>query len=446
MAETTLNQPELPDSEMRWELLERVAASPHLNHAPRLREILMYVGRRSLKEGCFQVREQEIGVDVFGRSETYDTGIDNIVRTNVSELRKRIDAYFDAEGLHEMLTMEIPRGSYVPVFCLRAEAGQKAVGYSPAASLPTDAHGVTPGGPSNLAFRLWKIAAFVGFVFAIGSTAALWIQNRTTQQALHKVNLSLHPWRSQPAVAALWSEFLDSNQNTDIVISDASFTLVQNLSKQSFPFNDYLTRSYLNQLQARNLGPDGRAALSLIAAKTLVNSSESRLAQRILLADPLAKNLHYYSAREYQPSLIKNDNVILIGGPVGNPWDKLLDSPLNFTVELGGPLLAPIINRTPAANEQAAYTPVEGAVGYCVVAFLPTPNHNGKALLIAGSGSEATEAAGDFLESESQLSTLLKASHSGKFPYFEVLLRVSFVRGTPITSTIETYRTYPNLH
>jgi hypothetical protein len=86
------------------------------------------------------------------------------------------------------------------------------------------------------------------------------------------------------------------------------------------------------------------------------------------------------------------------------------------------------------------------SVDYCVVAYLPNPDHNGVVLVIEGTGAEATEGAGDFLLSDDQLSNFKKMMHVDKFPYFEVLLKVSSVRGTPLTATIVAYRAYPNLH
>ena len=115
-----------PDSKTCWSLLERVASSSQLKRAARLRELLLFVGRRSLIDGCTQVREQEIGIEVFGRSEAYDTTVDNIVRSNVSDLRKRIEAYFYGEGSRETVIMEIPRFSYIPVFRYRPVDPQKA--------------------------------------------------------------------------------------------------------------------------------------------------------------------------------------------------------------------------------------------------------------------------------------------------------------------------------
>ena len=97
-------------------LIDRVARSPHFARSARLRDFLLYVGHESLKSGVAEIREQEIGIHVFGRSPSYDRSQDNIVRVNASELRKRIEAYFNTEGAEEPLVFSIPRGGYKPVF------------------------------------------------------------------------------------------------------------------------------------------------------------------------------------------------------------------------------------------------------------------------------------------------------------------------------------------
>ena len=88
-----------PDEEIDpavcWKLVERAAASDSLKRATRLREFLFYVAAKSLKEGRTELHEQEIGHDVFGRNESYDTSQDNIVRVSATELRKRINSFFE---------------------------------------------------------------------------------------------------------------------------------------------------------------------------------------------------------------------------------------------------------------------------------------------------------------------------------------------------------------
>src|SRR5580700_6534351 len=181
MAVSTSNEKEVPASEECWALLDRITASSQLRRAPRLREFLLYVSRRSLGDGRGQVHEQEIGVEVFGRSDTYDTSVDNIVRANATELRKRIDAYFNSEGSHEKMVMEIPRGSYVPVFRYRSAGPEIAATVQTEIQIPSlESAGSIPEGKQTS--QNWSVAGRITagllvIVLAIGC-AYFWSQNR----------------------------------------------------------------------------------------------------------------------------------------------------------------------------------------------------------------------------------------------------------------------------
>jgi hypothetical protein len=238
---------------------------------------------------------------------------------------------------------------------------------------------------------------------------------------------------------------LDSNRDTDVVVGDDSLLLIEQITKQYPSFNSYLSRSYLSDPKLQNLDADKRFVLNLVASKGLGSTSEFKLAQRILALDPVYKRIHLYSARQYMPALLKQNNVILIGGRVSNPWEALFQEKLNFDEDMRFEDLgvSSVTNHTPQAGEEAVNTGTD-QVGYCVVAYLPNPSQNTFVLLMEGTNSEATEAAGDFLLSETQLAGFLQKLHATTFPPFEVLLRISQVRGTPLTATVEAYRTYPN--
>ncbi len=434
----------MPDSEKCWALLERVAASSQLRRATRLQELLFYMGKRSLKDGCDRVHEQEIGAQVFGRPESYDTTIDNIVRTNVSDLRKRIEAYFNSEGHHEKLIMEIPRGSYVPVFRYRSAESENGTSALPdmavpAMELPAVTPVATPIAEPRRRIPGWRtVVGFLILTLAIGCALFYWSRYRVLHQALYA-------WQEQPSVDALWSRILSANPQTDIVLSDASIGLVQTLSQKTFPLKDYLGRSYLGQLQGEDLSADMHTAVNRILAWNLGSPDEFALARRILALDPLSDHLHLYNARYYMPDLIRRDSVILIGARKSNPWAELFEDRTNFITRFGNNGVVTVENQSPAVGEQKTYTQTEAAE-YCVVAYLPSTEHNGVALLIEGTDAEATEAAGDFLLSEAQLSNFRKMLHVNHFPYFEVLLKVSSVRGTPLTATVNAYRIYPSSH
>src|ERR1017187_342482 len=444
LLESALPEKELPYSEACWALVERIVASPQLKRAARLREFLLYVGQRSIKDGLDQVHEQEIGSNVFGRPANYDTSLDNIVRVNASELRKRIEDYFESDGAAETLILEVPRGSPKPVFRYRtvepvAQSEPKVVAIpSPRAlELPEK-----PLAAPKRTERLLLVIAGIVIVALAACCFVLWNQKIALQR-------SLNTWQGTPVVGSFWSGILGARQNTDIILADTSFALIEDITKRSIPLNEYLNRNYIGKIQSPNLSQDRRVDLGMIAQRNNGSLGDFRAAQHILALDPPGKSFHMYSSRDFTPALVKQDNVILIGARKSNPWVDLFEGSLNFTAEYDSNRSIDYIrNKTPAAGEQEIYAPPPSPStgGYCVVAYLPNPQQPGNVLILAGTDSAATEGAGDFLTSEDQLSRFQKMLHVTTLPYFEVVLKTSNLNGTPIDSRVVAYRTYPGSH
>ncbi len=442
MNEVMQQEKEVPTQKTCWELLERVVNSSQLRRSARLQNLLLYVGRRTLREGTSEIHEQEIGIEVYGRPAGYDTNVDNIVRVNASELRKRVASYFDMEGSDEPLLMEIPRGKYVPCFQYRpveqsVDREQEPIGpvaISPAAEEeePSLDVPVIPGRHRGILTNILTWSAIAVLVIACG---ILWYNNRELQRAVH-------PWRYEPLIARVWSGFLDDGRDTDIVMEDSSFLLVQNLDKRTFTLNEYLSRSYLDNQTVSGLSPEMQDIQKVIGGKTLARAAEVRLIQRILTLDLGSKNLHIYNGREYIPGLINRDNVILLGNPTSNPWFQVFQFRLNFRQQADSQSESQIFNVSPTGHEQEIYKPTTD-IAYGIVANLPKPDQNGDILLVEGTSSEATEACGNFVLSEEELLKLSNLLHTKDLPYFELLLKVSHLTGTPISTSIEAYRVYP---
>ena len=92
-----------------------------------------------------------------------------------------------------------------------------------------------------------------------------------------------------------------------------------------------------------------------------------------------------------------------------------------------------ILNRNPAAGEQTTYAPVmdrNAISAYSVVAYLPNPSRTGRVIILAGTDSDATGAAAEFLTSEDALRSLQEKFHTKTMPYFELLLKTSRLSGT----------------
>lgn len=447
VSEPALFQEDLPYSQACWAVLERILASPQLKRAARLREFLLFVGQRSIKDGLDQIHEQEIGSKVFGRPADYDTSLDNIVRVNASELRKRIDDYFESDGAGETLIMEIPRGSYKPVFRQRAiepTIQPKIIAEPSAVSLPGSNAAGTPLPASARRDRRLLLLAGVLIVGLASACWFLWSQNRTLHRSLNG-NAS----QSTPAVSTFWSGILSGRPNTDIILADTSFALIEDITRRSIPLSEYLSRDYVNKIQSPDLSQDRRADLTMIVRRNNGSLGDFRAAQHVLALDTSGKNFHLYSARDYSPALVKQDNVILVGARKSNPWVDLFAADMNFTAEYDSSRSVDFIrNRAPSAGEQEIYSPPPSPStgGYCIVAYLPNPQQAGKVIILAGTDSAATEGAGDFITSEDQLSRFQKMLNVTTLPYFEVVLKTTNLNGTPIDAKIVAYRTYPASH
>jgi hypothetical protein len=229
--------------------------------------------------------------------------------------------------------------------------------------------------------------------------------------------------------------------------TQATITLIEDFTQRQISLNDYLSRSHLHQLEAQELSVDRKNDLNLIVSRNFGSVGDFRVAQRIMALDPTAQKYHLFYARDYTPTQIKQNNVILIGGWKSNPWVDLFEERMNFVIEYD-PITSnsSIKNRAPAAGEHQVYasphTP-QSSVGYSIVAYLPNIGQSGKALIIEGTGSQAPEAAGDFLTSESQFSVLEKRLGVRKLPHFEVLLETRLVNNPPLDTKIIAYRTFP---
>lgn len=445
-------------ADWRWELAERIAHSPPLSRASQLRAILLFIVRRAILQPEETIGEFDVAHEALGRRGDFNPLDDSIVRVQVAHLRKKLDLYFATEGKNEKVVLTIAMGSYEPVFSERwnhaltfqqvpecesvaldntGDDGEKA-----AIVAGTKEGGATPEISRATGRPRWvkaeRLIAGLVILLLAGACIALWIQNRSIYQ-------SFYAWKSRPAVSSFWSEMLATDSNTDVIVGDSSFALLQDIAKKSFPFSDYLGHGYIEQIRAQAMTPERREDLALIAGKSLGSVSEFRLAQRILALEPLSGEIRVYNASEYTPPLIKRDNLIVVGSRIVNPWGELFESRLNFVATADSDGFVKIVNRAPIAGEQQIYVPVYSAVQYCVVAYLPNPDQGaGKVLLIEGTGSEATEAAGDFLFSEDQLANFQKSLHVTKLPFFEVLLKISAVKGTPLTATVLAYRIHPN--
>jgi TolB-like protein/Flp pilus assembly protein TadD len=96
--------------------LSAVLASAVFSKAGRLSRFLRFVVEQSLEGHAEQISEYSIGLHVYDRPESFDSRLDAIVRVEAGRLRSKLREYYEVEGKNAPIRIELPKGSYTPVF------------------------------------------------------------------------------------------------------------------------------------------------------------------------------------------------------------------------------------------------------------------------------------------------------------------------------------------
>src|SRR3569623_2054748 len=98
------------------EQLHRLLAHPLFAISKRYPALLAYTVEQTLLGNSGDLIERSIGIEVVGRTPTYDANADPVVRITAGEVRKRLGLYYYDSAHAGELVIELPVGSYVPVF------------------------------------------------------------------------------------------------------------------------------------------------------------------------------------------------------------------------------------------------------------------------------------------------------------------------------------------
>ena len=97
---------------------DRILASKVFSLSKRQSAFLDYVIKASLEGRADRLKEFTLGIEVFGKDDSFDPRVDSIVRVEASRLRAKLREYYVDEGQSETVRIDIPKGHYVPVFRL----------------------------------------------------------------------------------------------------------------------------------------------------------------------------------------------------------------------------------------------------------------------------------------------------------------------------------------
>jgi hypothetical protein len=114
MVQNTNSSP--PDNDAITGQIELILNSPDFDAHPRQKAILTYIVKRTLAGKAREITDATLATEVFGRRSDYDPRIDPIVRIQTDVLRRALARYYKTAGKNDPIRIDIPRGTYVPVF------------------------------------------------------------------------------------------------------------------------------------------------------------------------------------------------------------------------------------------------------------------------------------------------------------------------------------------
>jgi hypothetical protein len=416
--------------------LQEILNSSVFSGSRRSQEMLRYVVERAAQGNVDLLKERLIGIAVFRRATDYDTASDSTVRVAANEIRKRLAQYYMSDGTDAEVRIELPSGGYTPRFEFNGSFTEALVAHS-APGLPV----AVPAARRRVSRVNVLLAAIA--VAALAVALGLWANNRdlARAQGLDK--------GAGVAGALPWSAFLNSPLQTQIVLADVSVGTTQELTDQPITLQDYIARNFIPHPEV--LGKETLRLATMLTHRMYTSSADATTVASLLKLHPrLAQKMSVWHSRTVLLEELNSNNAIFLGTGYSNLWTQTVDPQLNFHIAYDREHHRHYyVNRHPKPGEPAVFEPAgpTGTTGiaYAVVAFIPNSRHDGHDLLLAGTNTEATKEAGEFITHLDRCATALRKigiDPRGPARSFEVMLQVHAIGGTSSSSDVIAWRTY----
>jgi hypothetical protein len=433
--QTSVSQPLASDdllTDRRWQLVQRIISSSPFQKSTRLRDLLQFITEQSIHGNAHELTEHHIGNALFHKPSDYSPLEDSSVRVHARQLRLKLHEYFNEEGRNEPLILDIPKGSYAPVFrtVLKTADLPPAV-VSTVIPVVTWRHRATVP---------WAICAILTMVCAVLSYRV--ITHRTVSAVSGTNSLS---WPS--------SQIFDVRHQTIIVVADSNYGMSRILASQPGSLDQYLRRDFVQSTTVSKIGEADSRLSEYISNSTLTSFADvADVVSLFKMAGALQSQVSVRYPRDLRMRDLDHNNYIFIGSPGSNPWVTLLQDKLNFRESeiIVGKSAKVFLNKNPLPGEQLQYEGLRwtGSMGedYATISLLPNATHDGSVLAFQGLQQEGTEAAGRFLadeENRRQLMSALGISATESLSqniWFEALIRSRTVSGAPNSTTLVAVR------
>ena len=377
----------VPEESVRQQL-NRVLASHEFHSSKRSQDFIRYVVEHTLAGQADMLKERTIGIDVFGRSTSYEPSDDATVRVKAGEVRRRLGLYYAGQGSSDPVRIELPAGTYIPEFRWTTAATEAA---------PQDAPAPVPVAPQKhgeTRRATWRSAAIVAAAILVLALAGWWFAHGRTRAS---------------ALDQFWSPVLNGSAAVSV---DAAYVPVYGLNRDAADPNhpeDFvlLTDQFVG-------GGDLLATARLSAMLTrLQHPYTLKIGNDVSFKD------------------LRSAPAILVGYSYTR-W-KEISSDMRYFIEVSKTRVGITDNGKPTAWNIASL-PADRRTNedYAIVSRLFHPDTHAMLVEIAGITQYGTDAAAELVTNSDLLAEAVRDAPAGwQQKNLQIVLHVKVIAGTP---------------
>lgn len=403
------------DSVAVREQLQRLLTHPLFANSKRYPALLAYTVEQTLLGNAAELKERSIGIEVFGRAPTYDANADPVVRITAGEVRKRLGLYYYDSSHSGELIIELPVGSYVPIFRRPETVTEpppetlESVAATINSSAPETQPSFSTAPPAQSKLSKWHWLLVSGLV-VLGCTAGI------------LVGMRVHP-APQPEPPSnmdrFWEPFLASSGTTTFCLGEPA----KNIDMDS-----------INSFEAPVIAPSEPQKLyvRLHLSGNLALADVITLTRAAAALETRHKAFRVVPASEATFAQLREGPIVLIGA-FDNIWTLRVTQKLRYGFESrdGDALLVDRKSGEKTTWATAWDLPYQKlSKDYALVARIHDSTTGQPVIIAAGISEEGTEAAGEILYNPVYLDSLLaKAPANWEKLNMEAVIETQVIEG-----------------
>ncbi len=386
--------------------IAKVCKSRAFRNTEVLKRLLDYLGRQALEGPPEGVKEYQVGIEAFGKPSSYDPKTDSSVRVQASKLRQKLDEYYRTEGAEDPLILELPKGHFHLEFRERQSGSQS--------SFPAPGSG-------------WRrISIVLAVLLCITAGLAAYFGFRLINPAR-----LVPPWT--PEMEEFWQPILTSHRPIVVALGTPLFVKVSDYFFRDPTVNTAESASRSESVKKLSRLLD--APNSVVFPYTGVGEAAGVFGLTRLLA-LAGRDVSLEVSRNLNWEEIARNNVVFVGPPKFNLPTDDLPFEQHFIIRH-----ARVDNLKPSPGEPAHFDEKRSAdgsqseEGHALVTRVSGLHGAGWLLILAGTSTEGTRAAAEYVSRPEHVSALVRAMHRqfGGVPgHFQAVIRARYKAQTPI--------------